>query len=163
MVKNELERLIEGADNSESQGKYLTSFLVDAPNNAHEVIKKCKEVLSIVLRQEKDLWPSEEDWRNKLPPWFIKLCAKEISQEEAKRRILLPIEERIRLSKEEGWALSAWIYWFKPDERQWFWWDSKIPDENNVIITVESDAWPFPWGSLDWLLRASGATNVKEL
>jgi len=38
------------------------------------------------------------------------------------------------------------------------WWDSRVNDRCEVDVQV--DEWPFPWGSLSWLLRAAGASEV---
>ena len=40
----------------------------------------------------------------------------------------------------------------------WWWWDSHVNDRCEVDVQV--DEWPFPWGSLSWLLRAAGASEV---
>jgi hypothetical protein len=45
--------------------------------------------------------------------------------------------------------------------RQWFWWDAIIDDACTIRIAVEVEAYPFAWGSLEWLFKASGATIVQ--
>jgi len=163
LIEKEIERLLSGEyEKSSLQGKLLTNILVRTSCNSKETLTKCKEVLLQVLNHTEDPWPTVEEWRTILPQWFVKKCAREISQEEAEKRILLKMKERIRITKEEGWTLSAWIYWFEPDERAWWWWDAIIQDEHSLIVTLETESWPFPWEALEWLLMLSGATCVEE-
>lgn len=138
----------------------LVGFLARCPGNAAAVLSRAKEVLEIVLAQETTDWPSVDEWRSILPAWFVQQSAAEISQEEAERRIQLPMEERLLLSRR--WSVSAFVFWFQPDERHWFWWTAALIDAHTLHITVLAQEFIFPWGSLDWLLRASGATSVEE-
>jgi hypothetical protein len=71
---------------------------------------------------------------------------------------VLPYEQK--LLTERDWSLSDWLYWLKPANRQWFWWDAKIVDPQKLILTVVVLDWPFPWDALSWLLTAAGANNV---
>ncbi len=135
-------------------------LIAHCPGNAEDVLRKCRETLAIVLEQDEANWPTTETWRSLLPQWFVSESAPEISQEEAERRRRLPIEERKRLS-EEAWSVSAWVYWFQPTMREWFWWDAVVEDPNTLSVAVEVNGWPFPWGALKWLLRASGAASVE--
>jgi len=84
-----------------------------------------------------------------------------MSSEEAERRITLPDDEQERLEAIEGWSLSSWLYWLQPAERQWRWWDALIKDDDTVIVAVEVDGWPFPWGALAWLFKGCGADSVE--
>jgi hypothetical protein len=69
------------------------------------------------------------------------------------------MDERVRLS--QRWSVSAFVHWFKPGERYWFWWDSTIFNNDTLQIEVIADESPFPYGALEWLLRASGATDAE--
>lgn len=56
-----------------------------------------------------------------------------------------------------------WISWFDPnDTRYWFWWDAFVKEENLLLVAIEVVDIPFPSGSLEWLLRASGAIKIEE-
>jgi len=105
-------------------------------------------------------------WRSLLPSWFIAQCAEEKSKEESAQWMdwwrRLPREEQTRAEREKKWSLNSWLYWFQPDERQWFWWDAAVEDPDTVRVIVEVEGLPFPWGALDWLFRASGATGIQE-
>ncbi|MHB8064327.1 MAG: hypothetical protein ACYDG2_17130 [Ruminiclostridium sp.] len=164
MIKYEINRLLNGVEESNKVDEnLLVDFEVKCGKKTEVVLGRCKEVLKIVLENSVGKWPSIDEWRQLLPQWFIERCAREITMEEAEKRLSLSIEERKEINRKEGWTLSAWIYWFNPEERKWFWWDAKIYEEDTIIITVECISWPFPWRSLEWLFIASGAMSVEEL
>ena len=171
--KEELRHLWSGARQDDMvEGVGLLVFKVHCHDNADVVLKNCREVLGIVLQQYETIWLSEEEWRNKLPGWFIKTCAPERTLEEEEEYLLrwraLSNEERQRLAEEEKWSVMDWISWFEPsddlfNERTWFWWDAFIKEPNLLVIVIEVVDIPFPLGSLIWLLRASGALKVEEV
>jgi hypothetical protein len=136
----------------------IVRFIVRCPGNSSDVLRKCREVLNVVL-------PPLEEWREILPSWFIRQCVEERTEEEDEKwleqwRQLSP-EQQMRLSKESRWSLSEWIAWFQAEDRSWYWWDAVIDNPTVLRVAVEVHEWPFPWGALDWLLRASGATIVE--
>lgn len=165
MRQNEIRHLRAGPEpNEKPEGLGIVRFVARCPGNSETVLNRCKEVLFVVLQQDADHWPSDGRWRALLPEWFVAQCSKELTKEEADRWLKawhqLPPEEQSRAVGEIKWSVANWVYWFQPDERQWFWWDAMIKDPNTIQIAVEVLGWPFPWGELDWLLRASGATSV---
>lgn len=161
MKQDEIRRLREGAEDPLPRDKYLVSFIARCNGRAVEALERCKQVLSLVLQPDADDWPSIDEWRTRLPEWFVENSAEEITQEEAERRLQLPLEERLKLS--QRWSVSAFVHWFQPSERYWYWWDAKIDNANTLRVWVIADDEPFPWGALDWLLRASGALSVEQL
>jgi hypothetical protein len=163
MPRGEIGRLLFGAEDTATPGGIGTArFLAKCDGSARDVLGRAKSVLEKVLPVTAGSWPSLDEWRHILPSWFVERCAPEMSREEAERRLGLPHEERERLEQVEGWNLSGWLYWFQPDQRQWAWWDAVAPDDDTIIVAIEVDGWPFPWGSLKWLLLASGAVTVEE-
>lgn len=163
MPRTELARLLLGApeDESEVGGMGTVRFVVSCPGNAEEVLRNSTQVLQEVLRNSGGPWLSLKEWRDRLPSWFVESCKREVPQEEAARRLGLSLEQRKQLAAEEGWSLNSWLYWFKPGERCWYWWDAIVRDQNTILIAVVVEGWPFPWGSLEWLFRASGALSVQ--
>jgi len=162
----EIRHLEEGAIPSERPTKMGTvRFEVDCPGNADLILRRCKEVLQVVIAQSKDQWPSNEQWSLILPEWFIVSCGKELSKEEADQwlnwwRKLKP-NEQAQAEAKKKWSLSSWIYWFQPEQRLWFWWDAEIVDPCKIRVAVEVSSWPFPWGALRWLFMAAGASDVR--
>jgi len=139
-------------------------FEVDCYGNAASVLRRCKEVLRAIDGNSGSIWPTVDEWRQILPEWFVVMCAKELSQEENEQwldwwRKLRP-EEQTQVEAKKKWSLAGWIYWFKPEHRQWYWWDAEVKSENRIVIAVEVGEWPFPWGSLRWFFIAAGATDV---
>ena len=165
-VQGELRHLLVGPDpNSPISGIGIVRFDIYCAGNAESVVKRCQEVLRIVLEESDETsWPSDESWYKLLPQWFIERCSRETTKDEDEEylnwwRELSP-EEQERVSREEQWALSEWVAWLQPDERQWFWWEALIENPDKFRLAVEVESWPFAWGALDWLLRASGAIRV---
>lgn len=130
------------------------------------VLGRCREVLRAVLTAPSEPWPDVERWRELLPHWFIGACAPEESPEHGEARIIwermISAESRRKSAREERWRLSSWIYWFEPGNRSWHWWDASAPDSNLAIIDIAVEDWPFPWGALHWLIRASGGVEVNS-
>ncbi|WPC41181.1 hypothetical protein [Clostridium sp. JS66] len=158
-MKNETLRLIDGLSSDEKVNcESLSMFTIKCNQDSSNVLAKCKEVLKIVLENNENIELTLEDWKKLLPKWFIEKFGKEITQEEAEERIKLPIEERM----EKAWRLSAWIYWFEPNERQWYWYDAKVIDNNTIHLLVECEGWPFAWGALEWLFKVCGAIAIEE-
>lgn len=101
-----------------------------------------------------------------LPDWFVSQCAPELSSEQAERQLAewksLSPAEQVAHGRTVKWALDDWLYWMDPVRRQWYWWDAKAADHRDLlIVSVEVETLPFPWGALDWLLRASGASSTE--
>lgn len=163
MIKNELYRLINGIEATEKTNSMeYVEFKIKCRSNSFDVLSKCKEVLKIVLCNNENAELTIDEWKKLLPLWFIEKCAKELSKEEAEERLNLTIEERRLIAKNESWTLSDWIYWFKPQERQWYWWDAKIVDFNTIHLVLECYGWPFAWGALRWLWKVCGAFECEE-
>jgi len=171
--EEELKHLWSGSgqdDTVEGVGLILP-FQVHCQGNADLVLKNCCEVLGIVIQQHNINWLSEEEWRKKLPGWFIKACAPERTLEEEEENLIrwhkLSSEEQQCQDEEEKWSVMEWISWFEPsndpfNQRTWFWWDAFIKNPDLLLVFIEVVDIPVPWGSLSWLLRASGALKVEE-
>ena len=158
----ELERLQHMPNTSMKPAPGMRVRLVArCPGNAADVLRKCKEVLVLVLQQDVNNWPSIDEWRSLLPSWFVRQSEEEVSSEKAEQRLRLSLEERIELSKK--WSVSAFVYWFQPNDRYWFWWDATAETASSVSVTVMVEDLPFPWGALEWLLRTAGAASVELL
>jgi hypothetical protein len=161
MNQDEIRRLQEGLKEGALPGRIISSYVAHCAGDAQVVLDRCKEVLSIVLQPDSEDWPSIDEWRSRLPVWFVEKSAEEISQAEAERELRLPLKERIKLSQQ--WSVGAFTHWFKPGERYWYWWDAAVKDANTLQIKVIVDDLPFPCGALEWLLKASGALSVEEV
>ncbi|GEM_PF-1473559 len=146
----------------------LVIFKIHCQGNADRVLQNCQEALSVVLKQYEKDWPSEEEWYNLLPKWFVERCGPERSEEEedediARWRTLSP-EEQLQEIEQEKWSVMDWISWFdlSIEPRYWFWWNAIIQDSNTLFIALQVVDDPIPYGSFSWLLRASGAIMIQE-
>ncbi len=168
---DELRHINQGAiDENNYEGIGLILFDVTCPGNAESVLERSKEIMSIVVQQYQEPWPSCNEWLQLMPEWFVSKCAPELSAEEEKLELerwqKLSPEQQSTQDLEESWSLSEWISWFEvgnsPQEiRYWFWWDSILRNSNLFHVALEVVDVPFPWGSFDWLIRASGAIDVS--
>ena len=166
--EHELHHIDNGPDPLEAPGGIgLVTFDVDCDGNAQQVYERSREVLRIIVQQyEKPWWPPLEEWKRILPQWFVEACAPEESHEEAERWSKwwrnLPREEQRRVEAEQRWSVDNWIYWFEKVNRHWWWWDALVDSPDEMRVAVQVEGWPFPWGSLRWLLKASGADEVTS-
>lgn len=166
-IRKELSRLANGLSLGEGpDGAGTVRFIASCPFGAAEVLERVKTVLRIVDEAAITGRPMDKLWKATLPDWFVARCAPPNSQEESGRNIAwrknLPPDEEIRIAREMDWTLDAWLYWLEPDRREWFWWDAKaLVDLDHIIIAVEVDSWPFPWGALRWLFLAAGAADLS--
>ena len=154
-MTEELERLTSSKRPNSARG-FIAELEVETDDHSDVVVGRVKEVLGIVLSNATQ--QSLESWKKLLPKWFVLACADEITHEEAVRRRNLPMEERERLAAH--WTLSAWLYWFEPEQRFWEWWDVDCISEKSFTVQILVSEHPFPSGALEWLLRAAGATEV---
>lgn len=158
-IEEELNNLMSLTKDSNSHG--LTADLVVLCNgNAPEVLERCKDVLKKVIGSELSYEDSVDDWSALLPEWFVEACADEISREEADKILATPEGFAILANR---WTVKGFIDWFRPEDRSWFWWNGKVKDSNTLMIQLVVYGFPFAWGALEFLLKASGANEVEEL
>lgn len=166
-LESELRRLADGPLPSEQIGGIGTvRFIARCTGDASDILERVKQILIIIDTESIAGWPAEDEWKNILPNWFVSVCAPSRTREQAEQWVTwwktLPPDEQARVKKEKKWALDDWLYWMQPDNRQWFWWDAKaLEDVTSIVVAVEVDGWPFPWGALRWLFIAAGAIDLN--
>jgi hypothetical protein len=166
-IESELQRLNGAPAPDEKPGGVGTvSFVARCPFGAKDVLARVISVWKIIDQVALSDWPTVEQWNMKLPEWFTSACTSPMTQQQADAWLagwkrLTPVEQA-RAESEKKWSLENWLYWMKPEDRQWFWWDAKaLEDCDHIIVAVEVDAWPFPWGSLRWLFKVAGASTLE--
>lgn len=162
-MSSEVVRLDRGLDPGEvPQRGYLVSVVVRG-ELAAQAIANAKEVLRNVAALPTSAFASGEAM-SALPEWFVQACAREESNEEQASWLRwwrsLDGEARARAASERPWTVDDWLYWMRPDERQWFWWESRMASPDAGLVSVEVADWPAAVGSLLWLLRASGVDDL---
>lgn len=146
-------------------GLGLERVVAHCRGNAGQVLERVTSVLIVVNQNSRVSWPSDGEWRSLLPVWFVTACAPEESQQQAEAwlshwRQLTP-QQQHEAERNMPWSLSNWIYWFRPDQRRWYWSGAEVVDHNLLVIDVEVIDWPLTSGALTWLLQASGAERVE--
>jgi hypothetical protein len=138
---DELRHVLNGSNPDEkSEGFHLLSYNVYCEDNAEAVLRNCREILKIMLRQcEKETWLSETEWYQILPSWFIFNCAPERTLEEEEEYNAqietLSVEERSVKLQNDAWSVMDFTSWFEPgenglNERYWSWWNALFHLQN---------------------------------
>jgi hypothetical protein len=164
-LETERRRLVEGETLSPVG---MTDEIRFRSSDTAMTIRKTLEVLRLV-RTHEEPWPSQDSWRQLLPGWFVDACPPgrtQAEQEEWERQWrTMSYEERHQYARTAPWTLEGWLAWFHPDatdlDRGWSWVDAKDVGSGTGIVAIEIDGWPYSHGTLDWLLRTAGATEVE--
>ena len=126
-------------------------------------IEHARSVLLAVLTAPRG-WSAKRPPGN-LPAWFVDAfepgtppAVDDLDEGPAVTR--LPPAELARVESTRTWTLTGWLEWFE-DDRYWFWWDARVSGTNELVAEYVVYDWPAPTGSLVWLWRASGATDVS--
>ena len=132
--------------------------------DAGAVLARAREALDPVLSHLGGRWPADEEWPRVLPDWLVRASAPEPTDAEAKAQLArwqrLSQDEQAREAATAAWTLLNWVYWFCPEDRQWWWWNACVQTPDVALVEVQIDGWPAPTGALCWLLRAAGAVEV---
>ena len=149
----------------EQPGGAGTVTLTARTSDPHELIARCIEVMTALLEETTQPWPSPDTWAQVLPSWFVNRCAPENTPEEHSawhaRWRGLNQDRRMIEARTRPWSLSDWLHWLEPDERTWYWWHAATDGAREARIEVTVPGWPAPLGSLEWLLKACGAEYVE--
>jgi hypothetical protein len=142
---NELERFHTNACGGQvAPGLWLT-LQIDLGEKPDETMESFLDVMhswlevAAELDPEEDNWPTNEQWKQLLPPWFI-ATFEDYSLQEA---------------RESGWRwhYGSWLDSMK--ERVWTWWGYQRRDKI-LLIELQLDSWPYSVGALKYLARVSG-------
>lgn len=139
-MEEERRRLGEGAAGLEPPGE-LDSLDVRAADPA-ATLERVREVLDVVVAHGEGGWPEVDEWKRLLPAWFVAAC---VDDREVQECVL------------DRWSLRAWLHWLQPDQRHWRWWDAEPAGDGTLRVRLLVLSRPYLRGSLDWLLKVSGA------
>lgn len=125
-----------------------------------------REVLDSVERATAR-WPSLDQWEHDLPEWFVRACARPMSDAEAQdwlqRWRSMPNAERSRVSEEQPWSLPDWLYWMEPSQSVWRWGRATQRTTVELEVTLAVEGLPVALGAFKWLARAAGAERVMAV
>jgi hypothetical protein len=157
----ELRHVWHGPREDESPTGVALVRVVAETDDPAATLQRAREAMTAVLEAPPDL--TDEDLVARLPRWFLDASASESTPAEAEAEL-----ERTRamsdaeLAEDDAtakWSPLEWIYWMRPDERTWFWWNAQT--NGDLTVTAELPGHPSPTGSLRWLLRAAGASRAE--
>jgi hypothetical protein len=147
----------------------LTLFSFRCHPSPDDVIRNIKEVLltidKIVISQKS--WPTIDEWGEILPVWFTSKFHPDRTESEKQKFIVewqskkFDEKDNIKL-QDSKWRLKNWIYYFEVDKRDFFF-ESFTANKNTIHMTIASMDLPFSIGPVEWLIRASGGYNLKEI
>jgi hypothetical protein len=165
-LEGELKRLVHGPSESDAvPGLGTVRFIVHCRGNAGDVLKLVKSVMKLIASLTVEQWDANGDLNRLLPQEFVGAFATDMTPEEAENwfRRWQKLTEQQQRDEELNriWSFSNWLYWLSPDKRSWCWWDAIEVDKDHLLVAVAAKDWPFPWGSLAWLFRGSGALMVE--
>ncbi len=141
---SELGRFRSNQEQGRAPGLWLT-LKVDAGEKAVETAERFLEVIgswiSAVeeLEQTQQAWPTDEQWEQLLPRWFIETFQRHTPQE----------------VHESGWLwdYGSWLDSMK--ERVWRWWGYQRTGRT-LTVQLQLDSWPYSIGTLRYLARVAG-------
>ncbi len=145
-MSSERERLERGPDPQEPAPEGTVTLTYAAPEGPHTVLDRVRDALLAVIPAPNP-WPSLEEWRQRLPAWFVEACSDDVA---------------ISTCVVDKWSLRAWVWWFQPEQRRWTWWDGQAGDGQVVLQVSPTDAGSLLLGALEWLLEAAGAKVPKK-
>jgi hypothetical protein len=159
VVTNELELVLgTTAPDPATAPLGFDSLTVRCSGDAPAVLALARDTFASLLRNLDHSLDDLAFWQATLPSAFVTRCSPEMTPAEARAFLRLPYEERMR---ERPWSLRDWLYWFRPDERQWYWGRAECPDNSTITVEIQPEGWPYPHGALDWLFIASGAQSIE--
>lgn len=154
--------------NERPQGVLLRANATVA-GDAPATHQRCRDLLLVVLDflPHPPTFPTLQEWHQVLPQWFLHACGPEPSRAEEEAWLqqwrAVPPHQQRQLEQQRPWTVADWLYWFDPAsdvERSWRWWDGGVVDDDHFWIDVDVMEDPAALGTLEWLLRAAGATEI---
>lgn len=109
-----------------------------------EVLERTQQVMRTVAAAQAADWPSDDEWRRRLPDWFVRSFEGHTLDK--------------LLSDPNLWDYGSWLDAMKSPG--WEWWSSEVAEKaGNVRCVAFCD--PFGIEPLIYLLRSAGALQVE--
>lgn len=139
MIGEELKRIEKNNNGELPDGPKIIIGAVHV-KNPKEVMQKTKEVMAAISKYAyTNTWPSDEEWKTKLPKWFVESMTSKSLEE---------------IMKTDGqWHYESWIDNIRM--RAWVWWSSKV-EEESLYIVLEALSMPYLHDSLKYILHSQG-------
>jgi len=121
--------------------------------NPRDISSNILQIIEI-LNQHKCPWPTDEEWKNFLPKWFVESFFN-LSKENA-----ITLMKNIPKEKwnELPWDFGSWLDAIR--EKGWEWHDI-ILEKGELKISLELFEWPANLEALEKIIVASGGKIIK--
>ena len=106
-------------------------------------LRRVREVMVLVARARASEWPGDEQWRERLPAWFLESFAGYTLED--------------ILENPDLWDFGSWLDAMRSPG--WFWWSSNLKPES-WVIHLSAYTHPYSIGALEYLSRTAGASRV---
>jgi hypothetical protein len=138
-------------------------FVIDCPTGSTGVLERVRGLMIDVAIHSAEPWPDTIEWSALLPNWFVAASPPDRTDKEVEAYISewrkMNPEQQSRTEENRDWPIADWLFWMEPEQRCWHWWDAAdMPDSNRILLDVDVESWPFPWGALRWMFKAAGAS-----
>ena len=138
-------------------------LVLTCPAGAAVCLARMRQVLDCV-ETARTVWPALDRWEEVLPEWFVRACAKPMSDEEAQSWLHrwrgMSQAEQSRVSEEQPWSLPDWLYWMEPTQSVWRWARARQRSATELEVTLAVEGLPVALGAFKWLARTAGAERV---
>lgn len=139
MKGQELKRI---ENNNKGEIPNVPKIIITAKNvrNPKEILENTKIIMKAISQfAYTDKWPSDEEWKNILPTWFVESMTLKNSEDRDK--------------DENLWHYESWIDNIR--QRFWLWYSSKT-DKNSLQIVLEALSIPYLHDTLVYILYSQG-------
>jgi hypothetical protein len=153
-VITERER-IEQFRNGEQPPEPHWTYTIRLTHEATQCLARILAVVSIIAQQPRDAWPSDEEWRQMLPAWFVKSFATYTVEEAQALLARLPKEQW----SEIPWEFGSWLDAIRG--RGWEWWSFKQA-EAELQIHLTLNEWPASLEAFEVIVKASGGQQPTK-
>ncbi|MDO9384545.1 MAG: hypothetical protein Q7T86_16970 [Hyphomicrobiaceae bacterium] len=133
---------------------------------ANVVVQRVSHILQVVdCTLLNNAAAANVDWREVVPTWFLTAVIPTLTPAEQQQHLSwwrnLSAEEKARYEITQKWTLDGWLYWMEPELRQWFMLSLHYSGKDQIGGLIRVLEWPTPWGSLRWLFRAAGCSQLE--
>jgi hypothetical protein len=141
---SELERFQLNNEQGLAPGLWLTLHI----NLGEKPDEAANKFLSVInswikaveeLESTKKAWPTDEQWEQLLPPWFIETFKGYTVQE----------------IHDSGWRWDYGSWLDSMRDRVWQWW-GYWRDDGSLTVQLQLASWPYSMGPLEYLAKVAG-------
>ncbi len=128
--------------NNNGEVPSTTKIIVRAKNvqNADQVLARTKEIMKCISQYAyTNTWPSDEEWKEILPKWFVQSMTLKTSEDRDKDHNL--------------WHFESWVDNMRM--RAWVWWSSK-KNGDDLSFVLETLSIPYLYSPFIYILYSQG-------